>query len=125
MTTRLQGEVEIELREYERVVSRGTHRETWRVQVEDEALSACAWPGARMESLDRQRGVVWERSITLSLPVGSIVELVIRTPMTQQRASALDHLMGRTSREVEHQRCRQFRVTASGKLVAVAPQTRR
>jgi len=98
--------VRVELVESEAVVARGVRCVRWRLLSEGRGSDVASLPGARVESLPSSPGVVWQRRIELSLPVGARLEREVTSPGEQRRIEVLEHLgrdrRGAAQRVVKH-----------------------
>jgi hypothetical protein len=91
--------VRVELVESEEVVGRGVRCVRWRLLSGARGTAVARVPGAVVESLPSAPGVVWQRRIELSLPVGARLEREVTSPRESSRVEVLEHL-GRERRGV-------------------------
>ncbi len=108
------------LRAHERVVPRGTERQTWAVWHERRWLNPKALPNVEVARLATGPGTVWESQASLTLAPGSWLRRVITRPALIQRRTPLEYL----EREQLHTRRQTlvtyFRVGGGGSLVPSA-----
>jgi hypothetical protein len=85
--------VDVEFRDGEYVVGRGTQRVIWFVRQDKSWRGALHCPGASAAEVDSGPGTVWESVITVPLAPGSQVMKVTVSPLAEQPRSALDYLL--------------------------------
>ena len=84
--------VRVAVVESEQVVARGVRCVRWRLLGGARDANVAELPGARVESLPSAPGVVWQRRIELSLPVGARLEREVTSPGDAPRRDVLEHL---------------------------------
>ncbi len=109
---------QITLSEFEKVVRYGVARQTWSIYFEDRWVAARLVPGAIVNSLPSKPGLVWERSIEVSLAAGTRLELVSEMPKPRRQLDAfniltLDQGSATLARKTLH------RVTDKGRLTRI------
>jgi hypothetical protein len=114
----------VELVDSESIVARGTRKVTWLVRVADAWARPDEQPGATTQERDAGPGTVWERAVTVPLPVGCRVMRIESRPYPQQHVDPLEYLR-RDVRQTRRRTHRQeYRVTARGALERISPPTR-
>ena len=83
---------EISLEMFEAVSKGGTRRVSWHVAQGERWLAAANYPGARVNLEDRRPGVVWQRRVVLSLPVGAKLMRVESEPSSGVQRDPLAYL---------------------------------
>ncbi len=106
----------MELAESEHVVPRGAKRTTWWVLHDGRWLSVTQLTGAAVSNLSCGRGTVWNRSVRLTLAVGTIIARVITEPVSEPARSPLEHLLMTPSKPRTRRSRSAYRLEAGGKL---------
>ena len=114
----------IEVRQFERVVARGTQKLAWFVRTHDGEQAAwcnvAEHPHVHVEEVDAGPGSVWEKRYELSLPVGSRLLRVVSRPHPQQRPkTTLDYLRDDKRGLPRQVQRHEYRVDARGTLQRV------
>lgn len=107
----------VELRILERVTPGGVRRVTWHVAKGDDWISVADFPGAVMRDLDKGPGVVWQRGVSLQLPLGARLMCVESFPERAPRKDPLAYFWEETRRAARGVRRSFFRVESGGRLV--------
>lgn len=113
--------MQVQLHESEQIVARGVSVTRWLVRIEDAWVPASDFPGARVERLDAEPGVVWHREVQLELPRGTPLLRVSSAPRAVSR-TPLDYLErgGGTPRRTSRT---QYRVGPGGTLEEEMPHS--
>lgn len=82
----------ITLSEFEKIVPYGVARQTWSVYCEGRWMAARSVPGAIVNSLPSKPGLVWERSVELSLASGARLEQLSEMPKPRRQLDAFSIL---------------------------------
>lgn len=112
--------VQVELFESETIVARGRKKTSFLLRFNDTWISAGEHPNAQVERLSAGPGTVWERRITVALPVGAAVCRVVSVPRPEPRRSALEYLTREHTGPRLLTRRTELQVGARGALVADA-----
>jgi hypothetical protein len=108
----------ITLNEFEKIVSYGVARQTWSVYREGRWLAARLIPGAVVNSLPSKPGVIWERSVELSLESGAKLERTSETPRPHRQLDAFA-ILTLDQRSQTLTRKSPYQVTAEGRLTRI------
>jgi hypothetical protein len=116
--------VELELQTFEAVVPGGVRRVTWLVLQEGKWTMASEVPGARVEQRDAGRSVVWQRHVSLSLPVGSHLSRVESLPRRAPPRDPLAYLLAPKRDSTRETRRSYFLLGPGGKLERLSARPR-
>lgn len=113
----------IALEAFETIVDGGVRRVSWLVADGEDWITAAEYPGASVEMADRSPGVVWRRSMLLSLPSGTRLMRVESLPQPRgAQRDPLSYLWGSPRAPAQQVQRRYFIVDARGRLER-EPQT--
>ena len=108
--------VRVEVVESEQVVARGVRCVRWRLWSGTRWTDVAGLPSAHVESLPSAPGVVWQRRIEISLPVGARLEREVTSPRQAQRVEVLEHLARDRRRAAQRVAKDRYVVLRDGRL---------
>ena len=106
---------EVELTEFERIVTRGVQRQTWAVRTLGRWVPAAKVDGAVLIDCPRRVGVVWQRQIRLRLVPGTRLLSTLESPQNDKPRDVFSVITvdARSNTKV---RKTEFCLTPEGKL---------
>ena len=107
---------QIQLFDDERIVPHGAQRTTWFVRQGEAWIKAAEWPGATTERRDSGPGTVWERAVTVTLPLGAELMRVETKPLPPANKDPMSYLRTETKRQPRATRRTYYRVGPGGRL---------
>lgn len=115
---------EVALRSFEAIVPGGVRRVTWLISGDREWTLVSELPNAKVTQLDCGPGMVWQRQVAITLPVGARLMRVESIPKRAPARDPLAYLLGPPEGAGRQTRRHQFVVAAGGALTRVPPQER-